>query len=54
MGGGILTEVDFTEPRSATVVQVRPQVCTVRHFELHDVLICFSIYVHLRLDLPRA
>jgi len=23
MGGGILTEADFTEPRSATVVQVR-------------------------------
>ena len=54
MGGGILTEVDFTEPRSATVEQVRPQVCTVRHFELHNVLNGFSIYFHLRSDLPRS
>jgi hypothetical protein len=51
MGGGILTEVDFTEPRSATVVQVRCQVCTVLHFELHNEMIDFNIYFHLLLDL---
>jgi len=54
MGGGILTEVDFTEAKSATVVQVRPQVCTVQHFELHNVLTDFSVYFHGRLDLPRS
>ena len=54
MGGGILTEVDFTELRSATGVQVRPQVSTVLHFEPHNVLIDFSIYIHLQLELPRT
>jgi hypothetical protein len=53
-GGGILTEVDFTEPRNATGVQVRPQVSTVLHFEPHNVLIDFSIYIHLRVDLPKS
>ena len=46
-----MTEVDFTEPRSATVVQVRRPVCAVLQFEFHNVLIDFNIYFHLLLDL---